>query len=535
MPDFQPNTTIRLYQSTGVDPQNQPYFESEGAKLSWYEGRSPLSFTAQSYQRENRHYARVNAKYNSIRNCDMMSFVNDNGKTIFCNILSIEFVNPNCTEIEFQTDSMQTFIESIIWRDCWVEREMQEDDWNGAVPSFNNLLPEGLETGVLKRRVMLDGTERNWSVVVLSAYDENAEDNYNIQINAGVPIGVNKFVYAADSGGMGSLGSTIKTYAEKGRLDGILGMWVCPTRIAVSNNFVEMWTHSATVGYDNIDGYAVKNAKCFSSEFFKVELTNRQGDSVELRPEYFPNPTTMQFQAGGAFLAGAGGVLVYPNNYMEGDEAVNKTLGVVIPINVQGAWVGNAFANWVSQNRTQLASSIIGGIGTAAVVAGSMLLAAPTGGTSLAVGGSVLAGGGAAVAGTTMGVTNALHSALGTIGKVMDKSVDPAQAMGGVTTGALAIAADSWGYLVNLLFPDAAVIESIDNFFSVFGYKTCRMKKPNVNTRPYWNYVKCSPSVVSGPFNSTDRANIQAALDNGVTFWHVGNGVEIGDYSKDNR
>ena len=110
-----------------------------------------------------------------------------------------------------------------------------------------------------------------------------------------------------------------------------------------------------------------------------------------------------------------------------------------------------------------------------------------------------------------------------------------AQAMGGVTTGALAIAADSWGYLVNLLFPDAAVIESIDNFFSVFGYKTCRMKKPNVNTRPYWNYVKCSPSVVSGPFNSTDRANIQAALDNGVTFWHVGNGVEIGDYSKDNR
>ena len=296
-----------------------------------------------------------------------------------------------------------------------------------------------------------------------------------------------------------------------------------------------MWTHSATVGYDNIDGYAVKNAKCFSSEFFKVELTNRQGDSVELRPEYFPNPTTMQFQAGGAFLAGAGGVLVYPNNYMEGDEAVNKTLGVVIPINVQGAWVGNAFANWVSQNRTQLASSIIGGIGTAAVVAGSMLLAAPTGGTSLAVGGSVLAGGGAAVAGTTMGVTNALHSALGTIGKVMDKSVDPAQAMGGVTTGALAIAADSWGYLVNLLFPDAAVIESIDNFFSVFGYKTCRMKKPNVNTRPYWNYVKCSPSVVSGPFNSTDRANIQAALDNGVTFWHVGNGVEIGDYSKDNR
>ena len=262
MPDFQPNTTIRLYQSTGVDPQNQPYFESEGAKLSWYEGRSPLSFTAQSYQRENRHYARVNAKYNSIRNCDMMSFVNDNGKTIFCNILSIEFVNPNCTEIEFQTDSMQTFIESIIWRDCWVEREMQEDDWNGAVPSFNNLLPEGLETGVLKRRVMLDGTERNWSVVVLSAYDENAEENYNIQINAGVPIGVNKFVYAADSGGMSSLGATIRNYAEKGRLDGILGMWVCPTRIAVSNNFVEMWTHVATVGYDNIDGYSVKNAKC---------------------------------------------------------------------------------------------------------------------------------------------------------------------------------------------------------------------------------------------------------------------------------
>lgn len=519
MADFVPTTAIYFFKGTRVSLQNQPFFTSESAKLGWYAGHDTKVFTNYSYQRENRQYVRVNAPCEEMRGYDMMAFRNGTaGKTIFCRVIEVEFVNPNTTQVTFETDSMQTFIEDISFNESWVEREMQKDDWNGSLPSFNNLMPEGLESGATKKALLEDTfsqiMESGSVLVVLSAYDTAAEPNYSIKKEGGFYYGLNKLVIEP-----GSLESMLKAYADKGRLDGIAGIWCVPRVFAGESG----WAFNVNVPCPtSIDGYTPKNAKCFTGEFCTIELSNRMGQSVQLLPEYlYEDKTIAEFGVDGYFAAGSGGAVIKPNRYCKNNINVSD-FGVFAPMNAQTCYISDAFANWASQNTAGLALEGI----TTAVQAG---VGVATLGASV-VTGNVIAG---AVAAKQTG--NALYSAANTMANVYDKSRDSASTKGASNSTGYAMASGRWGFSIYYDTPPAAVIESIDNFFDVFGYRTCCAKKPNVDTRPFWNYVKCSPSSVSGPFTSRDKQNIEAVLNSGVTFWHVTKGAVIGDYSKDNR
>ena len=75
--------------------------------------------------------------------------------------------------------------------------------------------------------------------------------------------------------------------------------------------------------------------------------------------------------------------------------------------------------------------------------------------------------------------------------------------------------------------------EVIDNFFTRYGYATNRLKHPNRNSRPHWNYVKTQGCTLTGSVPSDDMRKLCQIYDNGITFWK--NGDEIGNYSLDNR
>lgn len=497
MADFRPETTVYLFESTGVDAENQPFFQSEGAKMGWYSSHRVFTFNDYSYQRETRQYIRVKEKAVNLRKCDMMAFKNGSGKWILCNILSVDFINPNTTEITFQTDSMATFIEDITWCECWINREMQENDWNGSVPSFNNLQPEGLETGIMMRTPeFADGlTFVDFSMIVLSAYSESGDPGYGTQIKAGYPESLNTIVMRVNE--TNRLSNMIQTYAEKGILDGIMGIVICPSQYADSNS---LYTKTTQVppNYAQIDGYSPNNGKCFSGEFYRLELSNQRGNVSEILLDHIVNPSQVTLVVEGAFCGGTGGMLLYPANYSNG-----KANGVIIYNDIQVPYIGNAFTNWLAQNKYGLAAEIGAGIGM--TIAGAV-----TGSAAIGAGG--------------------VMKAAGSITKILQESVNPL-AVGGQAAGSgLAIATRTYGFLINWLHPQAPNIQAIDEFFSRFGYRTNRLKKPNVNTRPLWNYVQTSGAVVRGPFSYSDKVKIQDMLDNGVTFWHVP-AVQIGDYS----
>ena len=72
----------------------------------------------------------------------------------------------------------------------------------------------------------------------------------------------------------------------------------------------------------------------------------------------------------------------------------------------------------------------------------------------------------------------------------------------------------------------------IDNYFSMFGYKTLRNKTPNINGRRNWNYVKTKNCNVVGDIPQSDLQEIKAIFNSGVTIWH--NPETFLDYTQNN-
>lgn len=72
----------------------------------------------------------------------------------------------------------------------------------------------------------------------------------------------------------------------------------------------------------------------------------------------------------------------------------------------------------------------------------------------------------------------------------------------------------------------------IDQYFTMFGYQTNEVKKPNLRGRKNWNYVKTVNINISGDVPITDLEALKSIFDNGVTIWHNPN--TIYDYKNDN-
>lgn len=79
----------------------------------------------------------------------------------------------------------------------------------------------------------------------------------------------------------------------------------------------------------------------------------------------------------------------------------------------------------------------------------------------------------------------------------------------------------------------------IDDFFDMYGYLTNELKIPNINNRPYWNYVKTiGINIISKKINDIsisqeELIKIKQIFDNGVTLWHDPDNFL--NYSKNNH
>lgn len=75
--------------------------------------------------------------------------------------------------------------------------------------------------------------------------------------------------------------------------------------------------------------------------------------------------------------------------------------------------------------------------------------------------------------------------------------------------------------------------ERIDKFWDCYGYQTNKVKIPNTNNRPNWNYIKTEGANIIGNFPQEDLQTLKSIFDSGVTLWH--NSSTFLDYSQNNR
>lgn len=502
MANFEPLTTIYLC-NTGIDDENKPYFESNMSMGTWVISKAVLSFTNYSYQRgDERQYCAVDAPYDECIKCDTICYNNDNTFWVIGNITGCEFKNPNCTWVYFEIDPFCTFCGDIDWDHSYsmVEREHVAQDWNGVVPNWTELGVGEPITGEATTIFgpILEPDIGGTTLVLISPYGYDGEPNVTGKINHGMFDSLRQVV-STDAAG-------INTYLMQGLTNGrlsvtdIVGIYSVPSKVLEMDGNSVQYGQIQTPWAQNTNN--LNNAKCYCGQFFVMKIESMVGSSVSYSPELLPNNPSITIMINGVFAAGKGGMTCYPMNYAGGDGEKYASTIKDFPMS---AWVGDAYAEWATSNTMNDAVNLITG-----VFGGVMTMKEEP------EAGAVQAG-----------------SAIGrVIGTHQNRQKGSATVNGQVASSGqvYALATSNYNFKVSFYGPTVNELKSIDSFFDVFGYKVMRLKVPERNTRPCWNYVKTVDGHIHCTAPITYVRRIEDMLNNGVTFWNVG-AREIGDYS----
>lgn len=500
-----PNTTIRMLKDVPLDNtyRNTIYFTTVANQTSYFQGKTKYTFANQNYQRVNRGALRIARKADDLYDCNYLMFQNTSygNKWFYAFVVSVEYVNNETSEITFEIDVLQTWHFDYDLKMSFVEREMSVLDGIG-----DNLVPENLELGdYIYKDLGLTSLFNLYQIVIAATFDENMDDATG-GMYGGVFSGLHYNVFASWE----SASSFIAEATEQNKADGIVSIFMLP--VAFTSDFQstipEVFNIERDKHISDIDGYVPKNNKLFTYPYNLLYVTNNEGNVANYAFEYF-NSEKCNFNASGAMCCTPECMLV-PLNYKGVEKNYNEKL--TIGNFPQCAYTVDTFKAWVAQNQNQLALSAINAIGTT-VVGGAAMYA--SGG---------LVGSGMALSGVQQ---------IGSlVASVADKSTLPPHARGGGGS-IINMANQIKGFQFYYAHIRREFAEIIDNYFSVYGYATHRVKVPNRVIRPHWNYVKTVNVSLTGSVPADDMARLRSIYDNGVTFWR--NGDEVGNYALDNR
>lgn len=522
-----------IYLCSGV-PLNNRYdhtffFHSASNQLSYFNSKVVRTLTDYSYVRKTWNL-KVAATMEDARVWSYLFFRNGTGKRYFYFINQIEYINDNAVELSLELDVMQTYMFDWTIRPCYVEREHSVNDVWGE-----NTVDEGLEVGdlITANREAVD-LSSNMAVMIASTFDiidyyikagttekprygwiyDNIYSGYQISICPR---------FDSENGALWENISEVINYLDsKGKSDAIVTMWLYPENLVVMNTgefdyfpirYAVQSAHLTHTAFDRpttIDGYKPKNQKVLQYPYCFMYVTNNNGGAAVYHYEKFGTDNrTFSIQGN---IAPDAMVRLIPVDYKGVSHNYDESLTLSnFPM---CAWSNDLYKLWLAQNQNQQnlgfamgALKIVGGVATAVASSGV--------GTAAGVG--LIASGAADIAGQ--------------LAQRADKEIQPPQSRGSAT-GSHNVSRGLHKFDFYHKTIDAYHAEMIDNYFSMYGYATRKVKVPNVDSRPSWNYVKTVGSNVTGNFAVEDLNRINAIFDRGVTFWHV---ADVGNYSLNNQ
>lgn len=544
-----PNTDVILLKvPLEADNANQLTFANATAQFNYFNGLTgKLALEKFTYSRKD-GVLRVPLGYDDAIAFNYVMYRNTSysNKWFYAFITGYEYLNDGATALSIKTDVWQTWQFSISYPRMFVEREHTNADTRG-----NNTLPENVELGEYVKNSNVATPQIGASVMfyaigVSEIVGTLSKDGNNVTPTAninGLPNGL--YYIFADS--IGKFQTISNIYDHAGKANAIYTMFVFPKEILnvvqgqsssyaytsgvtwdysdstftasvsglyipTSNDLVGTISKANTVTIPTTVGmtYTPRNKKLLTYPYCFFNITNNCGTTVTYKYEDFSS--TPSFDLVGVFDVGCTTKL-YPTNYK------NMTLSTDNPYEygITGgkyptiSWNSDSYTNWITQNAVNV------GLG----IAGSALGA---------IGGLVTGHPGVAAASVYTGVT-------GAVSQIYKASLMPDQAKGNTNTGDLNFTAHSNKFTVfpMSIKPEYAAI--IDEYFDMFGYKTNRVKQPNVTGRRNWNYVKTigcciEPNIPITNIPQEDLQEIKSMFDKGITLWH--NPATFMDYSQTN-
>lgn len=542
---FNPSSTIYLCNVPFDNTyKNQIYFDSREDQNAYFTLHTKRSFSDYLTVRKTlpdgsmQSKIKVNANIDELYNINYMYYRNENHGTrvFYAFVNNLIYVNEGTTEIVFETDVWQTWMFDVDILPSFVVREHSETDEIG-----DNIVPESFtfqdyEYSIIRNEETLN----DYGYLVITTEDtqiksflEEVFEDSEIKgyPHSGIFQGV-YFFYYPKSVGVESINALLKVIYSKSD-DPLISITVIP-EFSVKSSFAEEEAKWGILSPSSVpataivdmsfppDGvtlgkfgtYRPKNKKMYTSPFYNVAVTNHNGDELILNVEDFEDPTNISFTMYGDISTNPS-ILLAPNDYK--GIGTNIDEGISISNFPQCASVSDTFKLWLSKNQFGTGFNLATGIANLA----TGIATAPTGfGAIQAVQGA------AGILNTIDGVIKSTHAP------------NKANTGGGKNNLITAMGKQKFEYYVRKIKGEYA--EIVDNFFTMYGYQCNKVKTPNLNKRPYFNYVETRNINIAGNkigmiydgIPNDDMRQLKAMFNGGVTLWKKN--ATIGDYSVNN-
>lgn len=513
---IQPNSVIELMSNVPLEPDYEHTYWSADSPYYALAGYTKYSLRPNTYQRVNSERIRVGISADNLYDCNYLAFQNTNfgSKWFFAFITSVEYINNECTEITYEIDVMQTYAGCYQLGACYVEREHSVTD-----NLFENYIPESVNIGDL---VLDSGYSELFSpnkinIYILAVNYQLPHHNVgNIVENTFTGGNLHAWTIDGSAGSINSARASIQAFLNdyENVPENIIAIWTGPALNTdySSNHTVPIGAHAygsyngtGIGGTETFGGYTPKNKKLYTYPYNYYTVTNGNS-SLDLHYEYFSG-------AGGsnapsftllASMMPTPECICYPTNYKgSGDFATMGSLAE--SLNLKGWGVGS----WTNDTWAQLVRNKAVDFGLD--VANPVAIMSPLG--------------------YGYGVLKGIHEVNSVIAK---ENFIPKTTYGSSHSGG-ALASDGklcfYGGRMRVTEQMAKVI---DDYFSVYGYQTNRVKVPNTSSRLHWNYVKtanCELKTLEA-MPATAASKIKSIFNKGVTLWKRLD--EIGHFELDN-
>lgn len=527
---IQPNSTVRLIKNCPLssDYEHTLYFDNTTSQFNYFNSLSGYTLNSQMYTRVDKGIFRCSLPMANVYDCNYMMFKNTSFENFwfYAFIDKIEYLNNGVSEIYFTIDVMQTwFIQKLTLGKCYVDREHSETDNIG-----DHIEPERMSVGEYKVNFygeLAKGDASSYDMVtqfavIVAIVDTSADVGSNGRLYDGVYGGATLYCYR--QGDKEGINAKINEYVNANKSDAIVAIYLTPQYLVepyldtheISQTLKGRslpYTLSAITTNDTLDGYKPKNNKLYTYPYNFLQVDNGNGASLTLRYEFFKDLTPVLRWSG--CIVPPIQLMVRPKYYKNDGVELLKSETLTISNFPVCSWNYDSYQAWCAQSGVQaqrLVSNTLQGALNGAIYGGAF--------------------GASAFTATTGALTNAIGTGLDILAQDYQASIKADTLGGNFSSGNANMSQGELGFNVGRFSVSSNVAKRIDDFFSAYGYSCGRLKVPNINSRPHWNFVKTANCELSGSAPNDDITKVKQIFNNGITFWK--NASEMYNYDLDN-
>ena len=544
-----PQTDLVLLQCPlEPDQQNQLTFSSTTAQYNYFNSLQKIPVDDFTYQRKD-GTIRFPAHIDDVRTYNYCMYRNDaySNKWFYAFITDMQYANDGVTMITIATDVWQTWQFDLTFKRSFVEREHTNNDAVGA-----NILDEGLNVG---KYIVNAFSEFKYQVnpqdcYVVALVTELLEGaNYTgpqpvCRMIGGVPQGC--YTLVLDTSSDNNITNFVRAYDLSAKANAIVSMYVLPKKFYSDILFHSVYgrtgsgqnwsfdyalmprsTDAISLGtyyWDRnatLNGYTPKNNKLLTYPYNYLLITNNNGDEKDYHWEDF-STSQANFTMKGVPSLGCD-IRIIPSNY----KATNLTGGYEWSIEAgtlpMVSWNSDYYLNWEASQGVKAGMNATSSYVTDYGKAGEAVAS----GKEQVTPGNILEG-----ISRTLSSFGAIFKGLfGEVSQGYSESLKPNENRG-QSTGDLNYANSKTCFTGYKMSIKAQQAQMIDDYFSMYGYRTDRLKLPNIYGRSNWNFVKTVVCNVIGNIPQDDIEQVKQIMNSGITFWH--NPATYLDYSQNN-